>query len=119
MLIPLVVSAMPIDERDVARILDRLDRELVLADTYINSRISHIDSMKARLSDEALPVGERLDLMYGLGESYNVYRVDSALTYYTQGYELSSRSGLDSVAARFALKRATFLPLLLLSLIHI
>lgn len=113
MLIPLVVSAMPIDERDVARILDRLDRELVLADTYINSRISHIDSMKARLSDGSLPVGERLDLMYGLGESYNVYRVDSALTYYTQGYELSSRSGLDSVAARFALKRATFLPLLL------
>lgn len=113
MLIPFILSAQPIDERDVAHILDRLDRELVLADTYIGSRISNIDSMKARLADESMPIGERLDLIFGLGESYNVYRVDSALHYYAQGYELSSQSGLDSVASRFAIKRATFLPLLL------
>ena len=52
---PLITSAKPtIDERDVARMLKRLDSELERCDIYIESRTHTIDSLKSLLSNRKL-----------------------------------------------------------------
>ncbi|WP_285799654.1 DUF6377 domain-containing protein [Duncaniella freteri] len=111
---PLITSAKPtIDERDVARMLKRLDSELERCDIYIESRTHTIDSLKSLLSNRKLTESEQIRLMFQIGEEYNAYKVDSALIFYNRGYEMSKEHGNDSIRTRFAIKRATFMPLLL------
>lgn len=112
--IPLVASSLTIGDRDVARILHRLDQELAQSDIYVAMRIHRIDSLRTRLTaDSELTAEDRMSLIFQLGDCYNAYKIDTALHYYTQGLELSKSLEMDSISKRFALKRATFLPLLL------
>ena len=110
----LVMSANPtIGEHDVARILETLDEELKHCDIYINTRLHTIDSLTCRLDDNELSMHERLKLIFDIGEAYNAYDVDSAMIFYNRGFELATEFGDDSISTRFAIKRATFMPLLL------
>lgn len=114
MLIALTASARPVGEDDAAQILQRLDGELDVADTYIQMRRSLIDSLKTTLSATRPNDAGRLDLLLQLGDSYNAYRVDSALHYYEAGLNAAKAIDADSAALRFSLKMATYLPLQLL-----
>lgn len=109
-LIPLVIAASAADERDVAQMLSRLDRELEVSDRYISGRRHIIDSLKLRL-DDGLADSERLGLILKLGDSYNAYRIDSALYFYQEGMRVSSALKADSATVRFAIRTATYLPL--------
>lgn len=111
--IPLVAFGNKVDERDVARILQRLDHELNISDDYLWHRTAHIDSIKATLIASRASDYAHMAALLELGDAYNAYKVDSALAYYTIGYNEARSIGDDSVAARFAMRQATFLPLLL------
>lgn len=100
-----------VTEHDVALTLKRLDDELERQGGYINAREASIDSLRNILSSAQLPDTARLSLMLRIGDGYNTFRTDSALLFYHRGFVLASSLGLDSVKARFALRRATFLPL--------
>lgn len=113
-LIPLVAPAQGIDRRDVVNILERLDEELSRSETYLLGRTCRIDSLRGRLENTgAADRLRRLDLLLSIGDLYSPYRVDTALHYYKSGFILAHEEGLDSVAARFAMRRAEYLPLLL------
>lgn len=111
---PVVVSVygMTITGEDVSEILDRLDNEIDVRGKYIGQRQAVIDSLHNRLTEPQLDIDDRLSTMLVLGDAYNAYNTDSAVIYYNQGRMIAEQQGLDSVGMRFALKEATFLPLL-------
>lgn len=110
----LVMSARTVNKDDAAQILQRLDRELEVGDVYIGMRRSLIDSLKSTLSATRIDDSGRLDLLLQLGDSYNAYRVDSALHYYETGMSAAKAVNADSATLRFAIRMATYLPLQLL-----
>lgn len=114
MIVTLASSAVPVSESDAMQILQRLDRELDLGDTYIHARRSLIDSLRTTLSAYRTNDNSKLDIMLQLGDYYNAYRIDSALYYYEGGMHAAKTMGADSASARFALKMATYLPLQML-----
>lgn len=114
MIVTLASSAVPVSESDAMQILQRLDRELDLGDTYIHARRSLIDSLRTTLSAYRTNDNSKLDIMLQLGDYYNAYRIDSALYYYEGGMHAAKAMGADSASARFALKMATYLPLQML-----
>lgn len=71
----------------------------------------YIDSLRTSLAGRAVTDAERLDILLKLGDSYNAYRVDSALYFYGAGMKAAKAMKADSAAMRFALKTATFRPL--------
>lgn len=104
--------AKAITDKDVSAILHRLDNELTNRDRYIELRQHTIDSLHDRLNRSNVPVEENLSTIFLLGDAYNAFNTDSAVIYYNQGKRLAADHGLDSIEVRFALKEATFLPLL-------
>lgn len=114
MFVTLVSSAAPVSESDATQMLQRLDHELEIGDTYIHARRSLIDSLKTTLSALRSNDDGKLDIMIQLGDCYNAYRIDSALYYYGGGLTAAKAIDADSAATRFALKMATYLPLQML-----
>lgn len=114
MFVTLASSAAPVSESDATQMLQRLDHELDLGDTYIHARRSLIDSLKTTLSALRPNDDGKLDIMIQLGDCYNAYRIDSALYYYGGGLAAAKAIDADSAATRFALKMATYLPLQML-----
>ena len=114
MFVTLVSSAAPVSESDATQMLQRLDHELEIGDTYIHERRSLIDSLKTTLSALRSNDDGKLDIMIQLGDCYNAYRIDSALYYYGGGLTAAKAIKADSAATRFALKMATYLPLQML-----
>ena len=100
MFVTLASSAAPVSESDATQMLQRLDHELELGDTYIHTRRSLIDSLKTTLSALRPNDNGKLDIMLQLGDFYNAYRIDSALYYYGGGLACSQshRSRLGSHA---------------------
>ncbi len=101
-----------VDREDVKRILKRLDRELDIRDAYIEKRHFTIDSLKKVISGIGIDNEKRLNCILRLGDSYNAFNTDSAITFYEKGRKLSSSLGYDSICMRFELRIATYLPLL-------
>ena len=101
-----------IDDSDVESALKTLDRELGNRNKYIRDRHLRIDSLKA-LASETDDVEVRLATLLEIGDSYNTFHADSAILIYCIGQIESAEAGLHTQAARFALRRATYLPLLL------
>jgi hypothetical protein len=114
MFVTLASSAAPVSESDATQMLQRLDHELELGDTYIHTRRSLIDSLKTTLSALRPNDNGKLDIMLQLGDFYNAYRIDSALYYYGGGLAAAKAIEADSAVTRFALKMATYLPLQML-----
>lgn len=106
------IDASTITDKDVTAILHRLDNELANRDTYLKQRQNNIDSLRKRLNRMDKPNEETLSTILLLGDAYNAFNADSAVIYYQQGRKMATQQGLDSIAMRFALKEATFLPLL-------
>lgn len=95
----------------VQKTLARLDSELARRDIYISARRARIDSLKAVSASRTLPVDRRLAVLLEIGDNYNAFQADSALMFYQSGFVSARAAGLDSAATLFALRRATYLPL--------
>lgn len=109
-LLPSCILATPI-EQQLQQSLKQLDTELANSDKYLQKRISNIDSIKSLLHDSPT-LSQRLNLLRDIGDNYKAFNIDSALRYYTYGYDLSVDNGLTDEAASFRLRRATYLPLI-------
>lgn len=103
-------SGASITKADMDKSLDMLDREIAKRSEYIRARESRIDSIRRCLSDN-LPGPRLLDLTMQLGDLYCSFNNDSALIYYTRGFDKSLEYGDSINAFRFRAKRATVLPL--------
>lgn len=99
-----------ITKTDVDNSLKQLDKEIALRWKYISFRESRIDSIRQCLSHD-IPGPRLLDLIMQLGDLFCSFNNDSALIYYTHGYDKSIEFGDSVNAFRFRAKRATILPL--------
>lgn len=103
-------GAAAITSADVESVLNRLDKELLLRDKYISDRNLRIDSIRSRLYG----VEEIDSVLYYtmmLGDAFSSFNNDSTLIYYTKGYDLALKEGLERDALTFRIKRAVNLPL--------
>ncbi|MDY4810710.1 MAG: DUF6377 domain-containing protein [Muribaculaceae bacterium] len=115
-------AAAAISDAEVESALDRLDRELTQRDEYVKLRTHRLDSLKAELARPAARAGglRPLELTMEIAKGYNAFNNDSALLYYTRGYDAAralaeaptaavSRAQADSLATEFRLRRACYL----------
>ena len=99
-----------ISDKEAEKALDMLDKEIGNRNVYIERRQQRIDSIKHRLNSNAsLP--RQLEFTMQIGDLYNAFHNDSALVYYTRGYDMARANNDDANAFRFKVKRATLLPL--------
>ncbi len=101
-----------ISEKDVDSILRRLDNELDNRDEYLELRQHTIDSLRNALVYNKDDKKSMLDVLFRLGDAYSAFNTDSAVIYFNHGRIVANELGEDSIGVRFALKEATFLPLL-------
>lgn len=110
-------------EREVERTLQQLDHELGRRGFFMQKRVAHLDSLKkVRLNQEGSDTLAWLEATMEIAKGYNSFNNDSALIYYTKGYD-SARAiadrvagtalGVlaDSMAVEFRVRRATYLSL--------
>ena len=102
----------PIGRKEVVNMLKTLDRELDQRDVYISRRRATIDSLKTALDAQSQSAESKLSTLLMLGDTYNAYNTDSAVSIYSRGVILAKDLNLDSIAVRFEMRRLTYLPLL-------
>lgn len=107
---PALKAAGNISESEMEHSLDMLDKEIAKRSEYINAREARIDSIRRKLNVN-LPTAKYLDLTMQMGDLYSSFDNDSALIYFTRGYDKSVAAGDSIYAFRFRAKRATMLPL--------
>ena len=108
----LVAGSETIGRREVASMLKTLDSELENREVYISRRRTSIDFLKNVLKCSSISSDDRLSTLLMLGDMYNAYNTDSAVSIYDKGASLARDLKQDSVAVRFELRRLTYLPLL-------
>lgn len=108
----LVAGSETIGRKEVASMLKTLDSELGHRELYISRRRASIDSLKSVLKSGSISSSDRLSTLLMLGDMYNAYNTDSAISIYDKGARLARDLKQDSVAVRFELRRLTYLPLL-------
>ncbi|MDE6283678.1 MAG: hypothetical protein K2L97_06790 [Muribaculaceae bacterium] len=108
---------------DVERSLTLLDREIGNRDTYYKRRVERLDSLKSSLGQlRSRDTIAWLGAIMEIAKGYNSFNNDSALVYYTRGYDTAlshatahkgTRIGevADSLAIEFRLRRATYMSL--------
>ena len=116
-------AASSFSERDVERSLAQLDNELKHRGHYLEKRVNRLDSLKkVRKSLEGRDTLAWLETTMEIAKGYNSFNNDSALLYYTKGYDLAlivantvPPSPLahiaDSLQAEFRIRRATYMSL--------
>lgn len=107
-----IVVSLPVAavSNDAESSLKTLDRELERRDDYIKAKTERIDSLRTALNTTA-DAETSLSLYMALGDAFSSFNNDSALTYYSRGYDAAMNDSALDRAAIFRLKRATFLPL--------
>lgn len=110
-------------DQEVERSLVILDNELRHRGHYLEKRVSHLDSLKRdRVALAAKDTLGWLETTMEIAKGYNSFNNDSALVYYTKGYDAAleisraqpwSRMGMlaDSLQAEFRIRRATYMSL--------
>lgn len=110
-------------EADVSKSLVQLDHELKHRSQYFNKRVARLDSLKqVCISIAHSDTIKWLEATMEIAKGYNSFNNDSALVYYTKGYEaageLSARLNntpagevADSIRAEFRIRRATYMSL--------
>lgn len=110
-------------EGEVEKSLVTLDNELRHRGHYLKKRVSHLDSLKRYREDLAGRDTLRwLETTMDIAKGYNSFNNDSALVYYTKGYdaalEIARRQPhtplgelADSLQAEFRIRRATYMSL--------
>ncbi len=116
-------TASSFTDRDVERSLIQLDNELKHRDHYLEKRVSRLDSLKkVRRGLEGKDTVAWLETTMEIAKGYNSFNNDSAIIYYTKGYDAALEiatatppsplaSTADSLQAEFRLRRATYMPL--------
>lgn len=99
------------DSYDVNRELALLDKELARRSVYLEQRQNIIDSLSVIAGDTTQTPVDRLNALLVLGDRFNSFETDSALMIYDIGRKISLRIGNDTLARRFMLRHATFLPI--------
>lgn len=110
-------------EKDVEQSLQRLDRELKDRDIFKERRVRRLDSLK-RVRERVARVDSVawLNHTMEIARGYTSFDNDSALNYFTQGYDGAlilrrNRRGMpqeavaDSMSQEFRMRRATYLSL--------
>ncbi len=105
-------AAISVTERDVDAVLRRLDKELSRRDVYIDRRKAEVDSLKRLLERNDAPDTLKLSVILKIGDNYSAFNADSAVCFFKEGCERARRMQNDSAEIRFALRCATYLPLL-------
>lgn len=108
--ISLFAQAATISSADIDKTLKQLDSEIAKRSGYIAAREARIDSLRSMLAGN-IPSGRYLDLIMQLGDMYSSFDNDSALVYFTRGYDKAMEAGDSVYAFRFRAQRATMLPL--------
>lgn len=108
--IPLTVSALNVTDSQVEESLSRLDREMKQRDLYISIKQTKIDSLKNELHNSTSNQ-KWLSLQMEIGDAYCAFNNDSALYFYTDGYDRALELDENETAIIFKIKRATNLPL--------
>ena len=116
-------TASSFTDRDVERSLIQLDNELKHRDHYLEKRVSRLDSLKkVRRGLEGKDTVAWLETTMEIAKGYNSFNNDSAIIYYTKGYDAALEiatatppsplaSTADSLQAEFRLRRATYMSL--------
>lgn len=116
-------AASSFTDRDVERSLTQLDNELKHRDHYLEKRVSRLDSLKkVRRGLEGKDTLAWLETTMEIAKGYNSFNNDSAIIYYTKGYDAALEiatatppsplaSTADSLQAEFRLRRATYMSL--------
>lgn len=116
-------TASSFTDRDVERSLIQLDNELKHLDHYLEKRVSRLDSLKkVRRGLEGKDTVAWLETTMEIAKGYNSFNNDSAIIYYTKGYDAALEiatatppsplaSTADSLQAEFRLRRATYMSL--------
>lgn len=116
-------TASSFTDRDVERSLIQLDNELKHRDHYLEKRVSRLDSLKkVRRGLEGKDTLAWLETTMEIAKGYNSFNNDSAIIYYTKGYDAALEiatstppsplaSTADSLQAEFRLRRATYMSL--------
>lgn len=116
-------TASSFTDRDVERSLIQLDNELKHRDHYLEKRVSRLDSLKkVRKGLEGKDTVAWLETTMEIAKGYNSFNNDSAIIYYTKGYDAALEiatatppsplaSTADSLQAEFRLRRATYMSL--------
>lgn len=107
MLLIMACSAIASSHSSIDATLLRLDSELSRRNDYITHRQGSIDSLRHLLHRNS----RNLSLLGQLAELYTSFNNDSALSVYERGVKIAHEQGLDSIALRFRISRATLLPL--------
>ena len=98
-----------VGRNEVKKVLQQLDREIKLRDTYKNMRQMRLDSIRIQRNNVRTDSRRWFDLTMDIAGGYSSFDNDSALVYYTQGLDHASAIGNDSLATEFRLRRATYL----------
>ena len=98
-----------VGRNEVKKVLQQLDREIELRDTYKNMRQMRLDSIRIQRNNVRTDSRRWFDLTMDIAGGYSSFDNDSALVYYTQGLDHASAIGNDSLATEFRLRRATYL----------
>ena len=116
-------TASSFTDRAVERSLIQLDNELKHRDHYLEKRVSRLDSLKkVRRGLEGKDTVAWLETTMEIAKGYNSFNNDSAIIYYTKGYDAALEiatatppsplaSTADSLQAEFRLRRATYMSL--------
>lgn len=98
-----------VDRNEVKEVLEHLDREIELRDTYKDLRQSRLDSIRVKRNGVKTDSPRWFDLTMDIAGGYSSFDNDSALVYYTQGLDHAASIGNDSLVDEFRLRRATYL----------
>jgi len=118
-----VCDASSFTDEDVESALRRLDTELANRGRFLVKRVNRLDSLKQlRHSLAGRDTLAWLETTMEIARGYNSFNNDSALLYYTDGYDVASeivrsknrtrnRETADSMRSEFKMRRATYLSL--------
>lgn len=105
------VYALSVSDANAQDVLHRLDNELEHRHLYTDAHQARIDSLGLHYEKETFDIRRKLGIAMDLADEYTAFNADSALSYYTRGYDKACDIGNDSVAMAFRIKRAAYLPL--------
>lgn len=104
------IHAQKITDAQVEEALEHLDMEISKRHEYISKKQHHIDSLRTLMNRVSTDM-DRLNVIMEIGETYCAFDNDSALIYFTRGYDSAKDFGFEETATKFRILRATYLPL--------
>lgn len=105
-----ISAAASVKKAELDMAMRDLNSELERRNEYIERRQAHIDSLKAMISPAVEGI-RRLELLREIAGYYKSFNNDSALHYFSEGFDLALALGNETESNLFKLHRAMYLPL--------